>query len=167
MANPVAAGWALSYVNRVDGRIHLSVHLPNYGLEESRDGARVRVELGKSSVVAPATITERDGLIFLDSTLPDQRFGPGLWELSISAPEGAPFKAAVARICIADPNPISLLVIPHTKSYVPAPRHTLSTKQRAAHSLGTVADRLLAELPPAKSKKARALLRRTARKILS
>jgi hypothetical protein len=167
MANPVAAGWALSYANRVDGRIHLSVHLPNYGLETSREGARIKVVNGKQSIVAPATITELDGRLMLESTLPPDDYRNGLWELSVCAPKGSPFREAVARICIAEPNPISLLVIPKMKSYVPAARHTLSTKQRAAHSLGLVADRVLAELPPAQAARVRAKLRRTARKVLS
>jgi hypothetical protein len=166
MANAVAAGWALSYVNRVGGRIHLSIHLPNYGDGATGDDARVKIVNGSRSTVTPATTTNRDGRVFLDATLPAGTYRNGLWELSISPHQGAPFKEAVARICIADSNPIALLVIPKTNSYVPAPRHTLPKRQRVAHLLGKVADRVLAELPPAQASKARAALRRTARRII-
>ena len=166
MANAVAAGWALSYVNRVDGLIHLSVHLPNFGEGDTGDDARVKVVHGSRSIVGAATTTNRDGRVFLDATLPDGTYRNGLWELSISPHQGAPFKEAVARICIAEPNPISLLVIPKTTSYVPAPRHTLPRRQRVAHSFGLVADRVLAEFPPATAAKARTTLRKTARRII-
>lgn len=166
MANAVAAGWALSYVNRVDGRIHLSVHLPNFGDGATGDDARVKIVNGSRSTVTSATTTKRDGRVFLEATFPAGTFRNGLWELLISPQQGAPFKEAVARICIADPNPIALLVIPKTTSSVLAPRHTLPARQKVAHSLGKVADRVLAEFPPKQAAKARSALRRTARKII-
>ena len=165
MANAVAAGWALSYVNRVDGRIHLSVHLPNFGVADAA-GARVKVVKKSRSAIAPATIEQRNGKAFLEATLPDQPFDNGLWELMISPRSGARFTEAVARICVCDPNPIALLVLPSVVSYVPKPKHTLPRRQRVARRLGQVADAALAELPPGPAKKARAAIRVAARKVL-
>lgn len=166
MANAVAAGWALSYVNRVNGRIHVSVHLPNYGDGALGEDARAKIVHGRRSTVAAATLTAREGVVTLDATFPDGAYGNGLWELSISPDQGAPFAEAGARICIADPNPISLLVIPLTHSYEPPPRHTLPRRRRVAHSLGKVADRVLAEFPPATAGKVRSAIRRTARRVI-
>lgn len=167
MTNAVAAGWAFSYANRVDGRIHLSIHLPHYGSEAGRDDARIRVSDGTSVVVFPATIVERAGRLYAQGVVPADTYRNGLWQVSISAPKGAPFQDAVARICLADPNPISLLILPESRPrepYLPRAARVLSTRKQLARSLGRVADRALTELPPEQAARVRAKLRRVARR---
>lgn len=169
MTNAVAAGWALSYVNRVDGRMHLSIHLPHYESELDRDDARIMVTDGTSVVVFPATIVEREARLCAEGVVPADTYRNGLWQVSISAPKGAPFQDAGARICLADPNPISLLVIPESRPrdpYLPRAARVLSTRKQVAKSLGRVADQALIELPPEQAARVRATLRRLARRTV-
>lgn len=165
MARATSAGWAYSYANRVGGQLHVSVHLPNFEATDT-EGARVKIVNGTRTKVAPATISKLEHGVFLEATFPPGKLANGPWQVQISPKAGERFETSNCRVCVCDPNPISLLVGRLGNSYEPAPVHTLTKRQRTAKSLGRLVDSALQELPPEQATKARSSLRRVARKVV-
>ena len=104
--------------------------------------------------------------VFLDATFPAGPLARGAWQVQISPKAGDRFETSNCRVCVCDPNPISLLVGRLVDSYEPAPVHTLNKRQRTAKSLGRLVDAALQELPPEQATKVRSSLRRAARKVV-
>lgn len=169
MGRAVAPRLALSYVNRVDGRIHLRLELRDL-VDTAASGVRVRLVDERRTKDADAVLTAAQRGALLDATFAPGALGKGTWHVHVRPNTAARFEDTGARVVIADPNPVSLLIgfdpvdqVP--LPVVPEPVHTLPRRQQLAKSAGGLADRALTELPPSKAASVRVALRRAARKL--
>ena len=158
-------GLALSYVHRVDGCVRVHLELPQFGVPA--DGIRVKLVGADRSVVADETVVDTLTTrgVWLHATMPPGSVTNGFWEVKVSPAVGTTFRTTESRVLVADPQPISLLIGPATRSAVPPVRHTLPASQRVSHSAGLVADKALRELAPEKATRIRSGLRRAARRV--
>ena len=167
MSKSAEAGLPLSYVNRVGGAVHLRLELPDY--TGGADRAQVRLVNGGQSRLAHAVITTTGPGTFLEVTFPSAKL-TGTWHVFLGNSQTRRFESTGARVLVAEPNPIALLIgfdparqVP--PPYVPDPVHTLPRKQQWARLAGLVVDRALVQLPPAQATTVRASVRRVARKV--
>ena len=138
MANTVAPGLALSYVNRVDGRVHLRLHLPAFAFAT---GAvpRVRAVKGGANRVAEAAVSRAAKGVYLEVTFTGKPMTTGAWAIEVSPRKGGVYAATGSRIVIADGNPITFLIGFDPSVQAPAPIvpktvHTLPTKKKLYNS---------------------------------
>lgn len=167
MAKAVNPSWAYSFAHFVNGQLRLDMLLPNLP-EGTSEGARVQIRNGKTTRTAPATIAANDLGPHLEAIFPASTLRNGAWSVAISRRSRAGFEDTGARLVVAAPNPISLLVGgPAPESDTPKPVHTAKRRRRILRTLGAAADRVLVELPPKTATRVRGVLRSGARKAVS
>lgn len=166
MSREVTPSWSYSYAHLVDGGLRLDMQLPYFTRLET-DGARVQIRNEKTTKTAPATITVNTLGVHLEAEFPPAKLRKGAWNVLLSPQAGAPFDDMNARVFVADPNPISLLVGAAPVSEIPNPVHTRKRRRKVMHRLGLMADRAVLELPPGQAIRVRESLRTAARKGMS
>ncbi len=161
----------LSYVRRTGPTIHLQLQLG--GSDALPETGKVRLVNGGRVLEGSARITESDvtGRL-LSADIPAGSVDEGRWLVRVAFgadPAETDFTTVAARVLIAAPNPISLLLGKTTPEEVPAERSGQADPnpaRRAAAVLGRAADRVLSELPPDKAQASRERIRKTVRRIL-
>ncbi|MEP6853089.1 MAG: hypothetical protein ABJA87_10595 [bacterium] len=159
-------GLPLSYANRKAGVVHVRLHLTDFADDGPRQvTVRARGPKG-ASVDAPGTVEPTPAGQIMHASVPADQLSAGAWRIALRVSPDARFVDTDARVLVADPNPIALLLGPIPTSTLPPPRRSRSTQQKIVHSGGHLLDRALSVLPPVTADRSRETVRRVARRVL-
>lgn len=153
----------LSCAAQQGDRLHLQLQLSDPHAAGPTPFVRLHQD-GRPTCTAPVRLTLASGSDLAEADLPLRAVGTGTWRLEIGQSSDGNFRPFPAFVLISDRNPVALLLgqpAQPTEGAAPRPIESLPTRRSVA-----LADRLLAELSPARARRYRARLRRAARRVV-